>query len=158
MEQNFNAWGDKPWPAASRLAMLPTNKISASRTGNCGSSEEGRYLPFSHCVAATAYLIPAQMVEEVVSLFYEEMEKCFRVTKDHDESYPCLSEQVIMTHMEVARPGLYNFIGKGYGTGIMNNLTTEFAELGGADDLFSWLGTEEGEPTTMLATKRRSAD
>lgn len=157
MEKIMTAWGTTPWPSESRLAALPRNKISASRTGNCGSFQAWSYVPFGHCVAATAYLIPAPMVEEVVALFYEQLELCLKRTKNRAESYPCLSEQVIMTHMELAKPGLYHFIGKGYGTGIMTNLTTEFAEYSGASsDLFTWLGTDEGEVTTMLATKRAS--
>jgi hypothetical protein len=154
MERNMNAWGNKPWPSPSRLAMLPTDKISASQTSSCGNFKEGVYIPFGHCIAATAYIIPAKIVQEVVELFYEQLYKCLLITRDQDESYPCLSEQVIMTQMEMARPGLYNFIGKGYGTGIMNNLTTDLAELGGASDLFGWLGAEEGEMTTMLSDTR----
>ncbi|CAK0862657.1 unnamed protein product [Prorocentrum cordatum] len=154
MDKNMLAWGNKPWPSASRLAKLPTDKISASGTGYCGNFKEGDYR-FGHCVAATVWVIPARIVEDVVALFYEELEKCFRITKDQDESYQCLSEQVIMTHMEVSRPGLYNFIGKGYGTGIMNNFTTDLAELDGPSDLFSWLGAEDGQVTTMLAADRK---
>mmetsp|Transcript_20849 Transcript_20849/g.54659 ORF Transcript_20849/g.54659 Transcript_20849/m.54659 type:complete len:342 (-) Transcript_20849:159-1184(-) len=158
MERNMNAWGNRPWPSASRLAMLPTDKISASRTSNCGNFKEGVYIPFGHCIAATAYIIPAKIVQEVVELFYEQLYKCLLITRDQDESYPCLSEQVIMTQMEMARPGLYNFIGKGYGTGIMNNLTTDLAELGGTSDLFTFLGAEDGEVTTMLSDSRSAGD
>lgn len=153
MDKVFKAWGAKPWPSASKLAMLPRDKISASRTASCLNFEQGRYLPFGHCVAATAYIIPGHMVEEVAALFYEQLELCLETQRDQDESYPCLSEQVIMSHMEVARPGLYNFIGRGYGT-IAGNLTSDFAYTG-FSDLFTWLGADEAQATTMLAAGRR---
>lgn len=155
MDKVFNAWGNKQWPSASKLAKLPRDKISASRTGQCNQFEQGKYLPFGHCIAATAYIIPSHMVEEVVALFYEQLELCFKTQMDQDEAYPCLSEQVIMSHMEVARPGLYNIIGKGYGT-IAGNLTSDFSYTS-FSDLFTWLGADEGEATTMLAAERAIA-
>jgi hypothetical protein len=146
----FADWGSKPWPNPERLKQLPRDKISASRTFMCNTCKEGQYVPFCHCLAATTFIIPAEIVHDVVDFFYDTLEKCLRDTEGRDEGYPCMSEQVIMTQMELRRPGLYNIVGKGYGD-IAGRLTTELASLDAGDgSLFDWISGEEKEPPIML--------
>lgn len=153
LEKLFIDWGDKPWPNPEKLKQLPRDKISASRTFACQTCKEGQYVPFCHCVAATAFIIPAEIVHEVVDLFYSTLEKCLKDTEGRDEGYPCMSEQVIMTQMEMQRPGLYNFIGKGYGD-IAGKMTTELANYGMSESsLFDFLSGADGMPTVMLDQK-----
>jgi hypothetical protein len=146
----FTDWGNKPWPNQERLKRLPRDKISASRTFMCDHCTKDQYMPFCHCLAATAFIIPAEIVHEAVDFFYETLEKCLKDTADQDDGFPCMSEQVIMSQMELARPGLYNIIGKGYGD-IAGKLTAELAAgATGSDSLMDWLSVEDGAPHIML--------
>mmetsp|Transcript_15243 Transcript_15243/g.40360 ORF Transcript_15243/g.40360 Transcript_15243/m.40360 type:complete len:524 (+) Transcript_15243:65-1636(+) len=146
----FTDWANKPWPNQERLKQLPRDKISASRTFMCHTCAEGQYMPFCHCLAATAFVIPAEIVHEVVDFFYDTLEKCLKDTADLDDGFPCMSEQVIMTQMELRRPGLYNIIGKGYGD-VAGKMISEFADLGGGDSwLVDWLSGDDAAPKIML--------
>lgn len=148
--QLFTDWGNKPWPNQEKLKQLPRDKISASRTFMCNHCAESQYMPFCHCLAATAFIIPADIVHEVVDFFYETLEKCLKDTADQDDGFPCMSEQVIMSQMELRRPGLYNIVGKGYGD-IAGKLTIELAaEAAGGSSLMDWLSGEDGAPSIML--------
>jgi len=150
LENKFVDWGSKPWPNPERLRTLPRDKITASRTFACQTCKEGQYMPFCHCLAATAFIVPREIVLDVVRFFYDTLEKCLADVEGRDDGFPCMSEQVIMTQMELRRPGLYNIIGKGYGD-VAGKMISEFADLGGGDSwLVDWLSGDDAAPKIML--------
>jgi len=150
LENKFVDWGSKPWPNPERLKTLPRDKITASRTFACQKCTEGQYMPFCHCLAATAFIIPREIVLDVVHFFYDTLDKCLADVEGRDDGFPCMSEQVIMTQMEKRRPGLYNIIGKGYGD-VAGKMISEFADLGASDSsVFDWLSGDDAAPKIML--------
>jgi hypothetical protein len=142
--------GGRPWPNAEKLASLPTDRVSVDRTFECAKCKRGDWDNFCHCIAATSMLIPGSMVKEVSGLFYQLMEECFDQAKEKISAYTCISEQHILTQMHLERPGLFNFVDKGYGS-MAADLVTQMHQDGGSESpLFDMLTEEEGEVTTPL--------
>jgi len=139
--------GGRPWPNAEKLAALPANRVSVDRTFECDKCKLGDWDRFCHCIAATSMLIPGSMVKEVSDLFYSKMEECFDQAKNKTTAYTCISEQHILTQMHLTRPGLFNFVDKGYGSMAADLVTQMYQGDGSQSALFDMLTTEEGEVT-----------
>jgi len=77
--------------------------------------------------------------------------KKVKQAKKKASAYTCISEQHILTQMHKERPGLFNFVDKGYGS-MAADLVTQMYENHGSDSaLFDMLtGEEEGDVTTPL--------
>lgn len=144
--------GGRPWPDAAKLASLPSNRVSVDRTFECAKCKLGDWDNFCHCIAATAMLVPSSMVQEVSDFFYQKMEECFEQAKTKTSGYTCISEQHILTQMQLARPGLFNFVDKGYGSMAADLVTQMYQTHDSESALFDMLApaAEPGEVTTKL--------
>jgi len=143
--------GGRPWPDAAKLATLPTDRVSVDRTFECAKCKRGDWDNFCHCIAATSILVPGSMVKEVSDLFYRLMEECFEQAKGKTSAYTCISEQHILTQMHKEKPGLFNFVDKGYGSMAADLVTQMYESHGSESALFDMLtGEEEGVVTTPL--------
>lgn len=159
----FRAHGDLPWPHPSKLAKLPLDKVSISHSGlNCDKMQD-RPWEFWHCAAATAFVVPAQILPKVHKMFYEKLEQCIQFWSDgHTHApekggtyggYACLSEQMIMSVMARENPGMFHWIGHGWGAAAAN-LTTDKLIFQGAPseqtELMDWLGSSPEESATKI--------
>lgn len=144
--------GGRPWPDAAKLAALPTDRVSVDRTFECAKCKRGDWDNFCHCIAATSILVPGSMVKEVSDLFYGMMEECFEQAKNKASGWTCISEQHILTQMHKERPGLFNFVDKGYGSMAADLVTQMYENHGSESALFDALtgAEEDGDVTTGL--------
>lgn len=134
-----------PWPNPAKLAQLPKDKISISRTGSCSECELNNFTT-CHCLSPTTIIVPGSMVGDVADTYFNKLAQCMRNTTS--PRYVCLSEQVILTHMMLENPDMFNVVGTGEDRMFHDLTSSLFA--GGRSDLFDWLATPKGKTIQLF--------
>lgn len=136
-----------PWPHPDKLAQLPKDKISISRTGSCSECELDNFTT-CHCLSPTTIVVPGTMVQDLANTYFNKLDACMKATAATDRRFVCLSEQVILTHMLLEKPELFNVVGTGEDR-MFHDLTSQMF-VGGRSDIFDWLGAPAGKKIQLF--------
>jgi len=112
--------GAGPWPSTSALAKLPSDRIAVSFSGQhaCEDCREG--WTYCHCVAGTAFVVPAVLVEPLAQNFSRTVRECLSMAP---QAFVCLSDQVILTKLLLREPERFYIASQGYGAVATQYLT-----------------------------------
>ena len=143
-----------PWPHPDKLAQLPKDKFSISRTGPCDQCELDKF-DSCHCLSPTTIIVPGTIVQEVANDYFNKLNQCMtaNATAAEGQRYPCLSEQVILTQMLLEKPERFNVVGTGEDR-MFHDLTSQLF-IGGRSDLFDWLHEPESSKIAAALTLAR---
>lgn len=143
------------WPNPSKLSWLPVDKISATTTYPCSTCKKGDWTTVCHCIASSPLVVNKELVVEANALFYDKLEECMKAADDRrgDGGYICMDDRVIMTQMELSRPGLFNLVGSGLpapADATMAFFSTD-APPRAHNGLYDFLAQADDAPPTILA-------
>ena len=96
------------FPNLEKLQNLPRNKVIVSGSGfNCLYDESSNYhrqrFENSHCIAGTSFLIHRDGLKLVIPEFLKAFELCLKFFSSPNithSAFPCLSDQILMSHMD----------------------------------------------------------
>lgn len=107
---------DTPWPTMAALQKLPSDKVTVSYSHQRTCEKCRGDWHYCHCIAGTAFVVPATLVEKVAQKFYKKVRECLDSFADSSEGgYMCFSDQVIFTKLFLEEPALFFFTSQGYG-------------------------------------------
>lgn len=138
----FHNHDGAPWPDKAGLSALPQDKIIVSYSSSAGwkGCEKCREWKYCHCVAGTSFLVPFAGLQMFTRDFLRMFRTCLAVKRDAGQ-FVCMSDQVIMTHMVLEKPGMFHFIGVGYGL-VAEQLTTVTSKARQAHQQYVMAGEE----------------
>lgn len=118
--------GSAPWPNRKRLQQLPQDRIIVSYSEENRCEDCRGTWRYCHCLAGTAFVVPAVMVENFAGNFSQKVSECLDAfTLEETGAYVCLSDQVIMTKMFLDNPDLFFVSSSGYGSVATSYLSNE---------------------------------
>mmetsp|Transcript_115312 Transcript_115312/g.204349 ORF Transcript_115312/g.204349 Transcript_115312/m.204349 type:complete len:86 (+) Transcript_115312:701-958(+) len=75
---------------------------------------------YCHCVAGTAFVVPAVLVEPLAQNFSRTVRECLSMAP---QAFVCLSDQVILTKLLLREPERFYIASQGYGAVATQYLT-----------------------------------
>ena len=97
------------FPNLEKLQKLPKNKLIVSGSGfhSCSYDKSSDYyrkrFENSHCIAGTSFLIHRDGLKLVIPEFRKAFESCLKFFNSPNltqNAFPCLSDQILMSHMD----------------------------------------------------------